>query len=543
MNCQAKSCLQLAVIWHISLLMLLPVLVSSVAVRDPRPNIVFVLADDYGYYDIGYHGKQIKTPHLDDLCSSGVRLENYYVQPICVPTRSQLMSGMYQIHTGLQHSNTPLLPLNIPTVADKIKEAGYSTHMVGKWHLGFRRKENMPSYRGFDTMFCFLDGHESYYEHARSYRGKGPYLDLRTEKGPAFNYSGIYSANMYTERAINMLKNHASSQPDTPLFLYLAYQSVHTPLQVPDHYMKNYKHIKDINRRKYAGMVAALDEGVGNLTEALKSLGMWDNTVFIFSSDNGGHNRNGGASNWPLRGKKGTLWEGGMRANGFVTGGRVERSGVISNELIHVSDWFPTLVGLAKGNLNGTKLDGYDQWNTINKGTASPREVILHNIDILRPRLGQPIFNSTFDSSIRAAIRVGDYKLITGDCGDDEWVPPPGVRERSLHSVNAAHLLETRNNRGINMANGNSKSFARAQKKIERGSQHIREGKKNVWLFNIREDPTEHHDLSDKEPERVRQMLDHLLVFNKTAVPPIKLHRDPRSNPALHGNVWGPWLD
>ncbi|GFO13313.1 arylsulfatase b [Plakobranchus ocellatus] len=523
--------------------MLLHVRVSSAAVRDPRPNIVFVLADDYGYYDIGYHGKQIKTPHLDDLCSSGVRLENYYVQPICVPTRSQLISGMYQIHTGLQHGNTPLLPLNIPTVADKIKEAGYSTHMVGKWHLGFRRKENMPSYRGFDTMFSYLDGYETYFGHERDYHGKGPYLDLRTEKGPAFNYSGIYSANMFTERAINMLKNHVSSQPDTPLFLYLAYQSVHTPLQVPDHYMKNYKNIKNNERRKYAGMVAALDEGVGNLTKALKSLDMWDNTVFIFSTDNGGQNFHGGASNWPLRGNKGSLWEGGMRANGFITGGRVERSGVISNELIHVSDWFPTLVGLAKGNLNGTKLDGYDQWNTINKGTASPREVILHNIDILYPRLGKPILNGTFDSSIRAAIRVGDYKLITGACGDDHWVPPPGVPAQIFHRENNILFSEANNIHRASMDEFNPQSFARDLTDTEKSRRQIRESKKNVWLFNIREDPTEHYDLSDAEPERVRQMLDHLLVFNKTAVPPIVLHDDPRSNPALHGNVWGPWLD
>ncbi|KAK3800064.1 hypothetical protein RRG08_015032 [Elysia crispata] len=502
---------------------------------DTRPNIVFVLADDYGYYDIGYHGKQIHTPHLDKLCSGGVRLENYYVQPICVPTRSQLMSGMYQIHTGMQHSNQPLLPLTIPTVADKIKEAGYYTHMIGKWHLGFRRKENMPSYRGFDTMFTFLDGHENYFSHERAWHGKGPYLDLRTEKGPAFNYSGIYSANMYTERAINVLREHAEKQTDTPLFMYLAYQSVHTPLEVPDHYLKPYRHIKDKKRRSYAGMVNALDEGVGNLTKALKDLNMWDNTVFIFSTDNGGNNRGGGACNWPLRGKKGTLWEGGMRANGFVAGGRVGRSGVVSTELIHVSDWFPTLVGLAKGNLNGTKLDGYNQWSTISKGTASPRNVILHNIDILRPRLGKPAVKGTFDTSVRAAIRVGDYKLITGDCGDDQWIPPPGMPEHSLRSDNTLHFSATHND--MEFHQDDIKNSHDSSDKQRVGEE------KNVWLFNILKDPNERDDLSEKEPERVRAMLDQLLAFNKTAVPPFVVKSDPRSNPALHGNVWGPWLD
>ncbi|GFS25163.1 arylsulfatase B-like [Elysia marginata] len=514
--------------WQLLLIVFLSVLsLRVVSGAESRPNLIFVLADDYGYYDIGYHGDQIKTPHLDKLCSSGVRLENYYVQPICVPTRSQLMSGMYQIHTGMQHSNQALLPLNIPTVADKIKEAGYSTHMVGKWHLGFRRKEHMPCYRGFDTMFCFLDGHENYDSHMRAWHGKGPYLDLRTEKGPAFNYSGVYSANMYTERAINVLKEHAAAKKDTPLFLYLAYQSVHTPLQVPKKYERPYRHIKDKRRRSYAGMVNALDEGVGNLTKALKDLNMWDNTVFIFSTDNGGNNHGGGASNWPLRGKKGTLWEGGMRANGFVAGGRVERSGVISKELMHVSDWFPTLVGLAKGNLNGTKLDGHDQWSTINKGTSSPRNVILHNIDILRPRLGKPAVNGTFDTSVRAAIRIGDYKLITGDCGDDQWIPPPGVPIESLNGENQHRFSQSHF--------GTSSSDAP-------GARGLRE-EKNVWLFNIRKDPNERHDLSAKEPARVRAMLDQLVAFNNTAVPPFVVKSDPRSNPALHGNVWGPWLD
>ena len=284
-----------------------------------------------------------------------------------------------------------------------------------------------------------------------------------------------------------------------------------------------FRHIKYKPRRVYAGMVNAMDEGVGNLTKALKDLNMWDNTVFIFSTDNGGHNGGGGASNWPLRGKKGTLWEGGMRGIGFVAGGGVERSGVTSNELMHVSDWFPTMVGLAKGNLNGTKLDGHDQWNTINKGTASPRKVILHNIDILRPKLGKPVFNDTFDTSVRAAIRVGDYKLITGDCGEDTWIPPPDMPK---DSPDVAGLLS-----------------ATKEANSRRQNEKRQNADKNLWLFNVREDPTEHHDLSEKQPEKVRELLDQLLAFNKTAVPPFIVKGDPRSDPALHGNVWGPWLD
>ncbi|XP_012944881.1 arylsulfatase J [Aplysia californica] len=388
-----------------------------------RPNIIFVFADDYGFNDIGYHGSQISTPTLDKLASDGVKLENYYVQPLCSPTRSQLMSGRYQIHTGLQHrifrSEQPNgLPLDSPTMADKMKEAGYATHMVGKWHLGFYKDEYLPWNRGFDSYF-----------------GKGTSLE-------------------------------------NPLFLYLAYQSVHEPLQVPEEYERQYTHIQDSKRRSYA--------------------------------DNGGARR-GGANNFPLRGGKSTLWEGGIHGVAFVTGGRVPAKGTVNRELIHVTDWFPTLVGLAQGSLNGTKpLDGVDQWDTISNGTPSKRTVLLHNIDPMSSNHGVPLYNDTFDTSVRAAIRVGHMKLITGAPGNGSWVPPPGQTQAVPSEPNTSP-------------------------------------DKNVWLFNITADPTEHHDLSDQMPGTVRTLLGYLQRFDQTAVPILFPALDKNSNPALHGGVWGPW--
>ena len=155
------------------------VCLSAVVNSDQPPNIIFILADDYGYHDIGYHGSEIKTPNLDKLAESGVKLENYYVQPICTPTRSQLLSGRYQIHTGLQCGviwapQPNGIPLNDTLLPEKMKEVGYATHAIGKWHVGFYQPAYLPTRRGFDSFYGYLTGREDYLTHMT---GTGyPYL-------------------------------------------------------------------------------------------------------------------------------------------------------------------------------------------------------------------------------------------------------------------------------------------------------------------------------------------------------------------------------
>ncbi|KAK7087662.1 arylsulfatase B-like [Littorina saxatilis] len=473
-----------------------------------QPNIVFVLADDYGYNDIGYHGSRIRTPNLDRLASEGVKLENYYVQPVCTPTRSQLMSGRYQIHTGLQHGIIGFaqpngLPLDNPTLADKLKEAGYSTHMAGKWHLGFYKKDYLPTSRGFDSYFGYLGGSEDYYTHTVCMgRLYGCGLDLRNDVDPDFKENGTYSAFPFTQRAVNVIKAHDKSKP---LFLYLAYQSVHAPLQVPERYLEQYSDIKDKHRHIYAGMVSCMDEGVGNVTAALQETGLWNNTVFVFSTDNGGQILEGG-NNWPLRGWKGSLWEGGMHGVGFVHSPLLKKQGYVNKELVHVSDWFPTLVGLAGGSLNGTlPLDGFDQWSTISENSSSRRKELLHNIDPMHRPRGQALNTDSFDPRVRAAIRVGDFKLITGDPGNSSWIPPP------------------------------SDSLFFVPTPVDDAPD------KNIWLFNIKDDPNERNDLSQTRPDIVKQLLGRLAFYNSTAVP-VRFPPDSlKASPRFHGGVWGPW--
>ncbi|XP_035663830.1 arylsulfatase B-like [Branchiostoma floridae] len=479
-----------------------------------KPNIVFILADDYGWNDIGYHGSVIRTPNLDRLAAEGVKLENYYIQPICTPSRSQLMTGRYQIHFGLQHSiiwppQPSGLPLDEVTLPQRLKEWGYSTHIVGKWHLGFYKEEYTPLHRGFDTFYGFLTGSENHFSHRNSggmpgFRPGWNGLDLRDQNRPVTDQNGTYSTHLFAKKAIEVIAQQDKSKP---MFLYLPFQAVHAPLQAPQKYIAMYRHINDYNRRMYAAMTTAMDEAVGNITDALKQYGLWDNTVLVFSTDNGGQVMAGG-NNWPLRGWKGSLWEGGIRGVGFVNSPLIKAKGRTSDALIHISDWFPTLVGLAGGSTNGMKpLDGHNVWEAISEGKPSPRKEILHNIDpLFRTILYLPPHqwgDDTFNTSMHAAIRSGDWKLLTGYPGNGSWMPPP-----------SSDLI--------------------CEESDDPPGQHL-------WLFNIREDPEERTDLSKKYPLVVQDLLEKLAAYKKSSVPIFYPPPDPRANPALHGDLWSPW--
>ncbi|XP_028987129.1 uncharacterized protein LOC114844165 isoform X1 [Betta splendens] len=196
--------------------------------RRKPPHIIFILTDDQGFNDIGYHNPSIRTPTLDKLAAEGVTLENYYVQPICTPSRSQLLTGRYQIHTGLQHSiirprQPSCLPSHLDTLPERLREAGYSTHMVGKWHLGFYRKACLPTRKGFDSFFGSLTGSVDYYSYGSC---DGPGLcgyDLHEDEAVAWGHEGKYSTLLFTQRARKILQNHDPAE--RPLFLLLSLQN------------------------------------------------------------------------------------------------------------------------------------------------------------------------------------------------------------------------------------------------------------------------------------------------------------------------------
>ena len=293
------------------------------------PNIVVIVGDDMGYADLGAHGSQdMRTPNIDALARDGVRFTDAYVSgPYCSPTRAGFLTGRYpqrfghEFNLGAPHDEFGL-PLGETTIADRLKTAGYRTAIFGKWHLGMGEKYQ-PLRRGFDEFFGFLAGAHTYIN-----VGTGPNR-LHEGTTPVESFEG-YLTDALADRASAYIKQQAAG----PFFLYLAFNAAHTPLQAPQKYLDRFAQIKDEQRRTYAAMVSAMDDGVGKVLGTLREQNLDQNTLVIFFNDNGGPTMEAttvnGSSNAPLRGSKRTTWEGGirvpfmMRWAGGLPAGRVE---------------------------------------------------------------------------------------------------------------------------------------------------------------------------------------------------------------------------
>lgn len=289
-----------------------------------------------------------------------------------------------------------------------MRSCGYSTMAVGKWHLGYAKSAQTPWGRGFDRYTGYLGGSEDYYKKTACETKEHCGVDMTTEgetpgERKYTDKMTNYSAFEYIDKAKDYIDTRDT---DKPFFLYLPLQSVHMPLQVPSQYMDPYRDIiKTHARLVYAGMVSVLDEAVGNLTNHLKEQNLWENTIFIFSTDNGGQAYAGG-NNLPYRGNKGGYWEGGIHGVGFVTGGYFDGQGhaKVSHELMHISDWFPTILDATGCTLSDhtPPLDGVSQWEMLTEDKKSMREEILHNIDPM----------STTDGKDNRTFSVGKYLMI-----------------------------------------------------------------------------------------------------------------------------------
>lgn len=391
-------------------------LLSGPALAD-KPNIVVLLADDLGYGDLGFQGgKDVPTPHLDALAKGGVRCASGYVSgPYCSPTRAGLLTGRYQQRFGHEFNPGPAtdgnkdkgLPLGETTLASRLKDAGYKTGLVGKWHLGNAAKQ-VPTARGFDEFFGFLGGAHDYFK-------AGPAQPIL--RGTEAVKEADYLTDAFGREAVAFLDRHKKQ----PFFLYLAFNAVHGPLQAPKKYLDRFAAIKDEKRRTYAGMLSAMDDAVGRVMAKLREDRLEEKTLIFFFSDNGGPPVNA-SKNTPLRGQKATTWEGGVRVpflvhwKGKLEGGQVYQQPVIQ-------------LDVAATALAAAGVEAKPEWK-------------LDGVDLL-PHLrgdkkGAPHEALYWRFGGQMAIRQGDWKLVK--VPDTEKGARPGATRRETASVENAHL-------------------------------------------------------------------------------------------------------
>ena len=418
-----------------------------------RPNIIVVLSDDLGWADVGFHGSEIRTPTLDGLARKGVQLDRYYTYAVCSPTRAALMSGRSSLETGI---DAPIaldasLAMDATLLPQHLKSRGYQTMMVGKWHLGQADVAFMPFNRGFDSYYGFLGGFIDHYTHL-SPDGQ---LDWQRD-GVSVREEG-YSTDLFTREAISKIKSRDKAKP---FFLYLTYDAPHTPLQAPEADVKSYANIQDPRRRTYAAMVTHFDSEFAKVLAAVEAEGITGDTLIVWASDNGGQ-IGAGSNNRPLRGGKGTSFEGGERVPavaywpGHIEGGRR------IDQPVTVLDWFPTLLKVAGVSPPADgRLVGHDAMGALRGGAAPQAKMVIGNHN-----MGEGYYESAYEWpwKLMRAPETAFSSMPPGDAGAPEVVRPARIS-----------------------------------------------GPNTVQLFNVATDPNEREDVSAAHPDIVKALLTRL---------------------------------
>ena len=373
---------------------------------DDRPNIIIILTDDQGYNDVGFNGCiDIQTPNIDRIANNGVVFTNGYVSyAVCGPSRAGIMTGRYQDRFGF--GRNPLLapndigqgvPLEEEFIAEALQKVGYNTMGIGKWHLGAHRSQR-PLKQGFDEFFGFLSGGHRYFPEDWTLNNLseiksqfGGYITKLLHNGKRVEETE-YLTDALSREAVNFIKK----KRNTPFFLYLAYNAPHTPLQATQEYLNRYPDIKDNKRKTYAAMVSAVDDGVGDVLNTLEELGINENTIVFFLSDNGGPEVHNASNNGVLREGKGSVYEGGIRVPFAMQWPNKIKAGQYYKNPIISLDIFATSVAYAKATPKN-ELDGVNIIPFINSKTNE----IPHKY----------LFWRQFDKKT-IAIRNSEYKLV-----------------------------------------------------------------------------------------------------------------------------------
>lgn len=376
-----------------------------------RPNFVVFMTDDQGYGDLSCMGNtDFRTPNIDAVAEQGARFTNWYSgSPVCSPSRASLLTGRYPGNAGVRailagHRKATGLTAQAPTIASAVKELGYQTAIVGKWHLGLQ-EQSRPNQNGFDYFYGFMAGCIDYYSHIFYWSmadGKtDPTHDL-WENDHEFYDNGKYFTEMVTDKAVEKIRQ--MNREEEPFFLYVAYNAPHYPMHAPRKYLDRFPELP-ADRRIMAAMLSAVDDGVGQIVDELKRQGILEDTVIFFQSDNGPSRE---SRNWMdgrgdpyyggkpggLKGHKFSLFEGGIRVPGiFCWPGHIP-GGQVIDEPCAAMDVFPTLLTMAGGDPSKYELDGMDISDVLLHGAPSPHEELY------------------WEMEQQTAIRQGKYKLV-----------------------------------------------------------------------------------------------------------------------------------
>eukprot|EP00052_Salpingoeca_macrocollata_P009358 m.73926 g.73926 ORF g.73926 m.73926 type:complete len:523 (+) comp17066_c0_seq1:390-1958(+) len=499
------------------------------------PHIFMVLIDDFGWGNVGFHRNpstpEVVTPNIDSLVKEGIELDRHYVHFACTPTRSSLQSGRLPIHVQLTLADPCTtgsgIPKNMTGVAAKLQAAGYATHQVGKWDAGMAwESRSPPTGRGYQTSLNYFS-HGNWMNNELAWGGSTKNAtqppttgvkDLWDTNKPALSLNGTgYESAIFEQRLLSILEAH---DPAQPLFLFYGARVAHYPLMAPREYLDKFAFIDEPHRRVYHAMVNYVDGVLGNVTQKMKDKGMWDNTLMVLSSDNGGYvkevgpcdmnapfggincfNGEAGANNFPLRGGKYSSFEGGIRVNAFASGGLLPAAvrGTKLEQPIHVADWYSTFCGLAGVDPTDHEaaaaglppIDSLDVWPLLSgANNTSPRQEWL--VD-------------------EGALLQGEWKLLTGRQIEAGWAGP-----QYPNTSSAGHEVCT-----VSLAC------------------------KDGCLFNVVNDPTEHVDLAAAHPDRVAAMKVRMAEWVTT----IYHHPIPPNDPECEATAYqkyagflGPWL-
>lgn len=378
---------------------------------EKRPNFVVFVTDDQGYGDLSCMGNtDFLTPHIDELAENGIRFTNWYSNsPVCSPSRASLLTGRYPGNAGVRailagHRKATGLHNVTPTIAQALKDIGYQTAAIGKWHLGLK-EGCRPNDNGFDYFYGFLAGCLDYYSHifywSMADGQTNPTHDL-WENGKELYENGRYLTEMISDHAVEKIRE--MNAQDKPFFLYVAYNAPHYPMHAPKKYLDRFPNLPP-DRRIMAAMISAVDDGVGQITDELKRLGLMENTVIYFQSDNGPSRE---SRNWmdgrpdpyyggmpgSLKGHKFSLYEGGIRVPGIFSWKNHIKPGQVSDEPCAAMDVFPTMLKMAGGDPSCYELDGNDIAPVLFDGAPSPHKQLY------------------WEMEDQTAIRQGDYKLV-----------------------------------------------------------------------------------------------------------------------------------